>query len=186
MFVILLDNSPLTLTLSSLVFIIGWIHKANTIDSRRPFFQSESLNPCRTHMRNNNIVSFAPELIRNWGSRGEEDNPKIPRGLSQDERNTDHLVELFTGWTLLNKACTRKTVVITNVKNKALLHRWEQWGHVALYSPGKFISSFRIKENDFFAKAVGEKEKGDSGRSLPATMPKIPVYDPHTPPSALG
>jgi chromo domain-containing protein 1 len=158
------------------------IHKANSVDPRRPVFQSQSMDPSKIHLRNNNVVSFDPELIPNWGSRQEQENPEIPRGLTQDERNTDHLVELFTAWTLLNKAHIRKTVVITSVKNKALLERWEEWGHVALYSQNTVIDSLRIKENDILAKIWGKyKQLGESGSSLPATTPNTPVVDPRTP-----
>ncbi|KAJ5211502.1 uncharacterized protein N7498_003148 [Penicillium cinerascens] len=165
-----------------LLLIIGWIQKANSIDPRRPVFQSESLNPRKIHMVNNNIISFEPEIIQNWiregGSMG------VPKDISQDERNADHVVQMFTAWTLLNAACIRKTVVITSTKNRALHTRWLSNGRVVLYSPSSFINSFRIPEDLFLAKALGENPKGgnaDNGRLLPAMTPKTPAFDPRTP-----
>ncbi|KAJ5132992.1 hypothetical protein N7448_007150, partial [Penicillium atrosanguineum] len=128
------------------------------------------------------ITSFPspPEIIPNWGHRDEEDNPEIPRDLSQDERNMDHLVELFTAWALMRKAHNRKTVVITDSKRQILHRRWENWGHITLFSPNNFMKTFRIDEEAFLAKALGEKRRDYDGRLMPGTTPKTPI-DPRTP-----
>lgn len=171
----------LTSILPSLMFIKAWIHKSNTVDPDCKVFQAESLDPLQTHLRNNNIVSFAPEIIPNWGFREEEDNPEIPKGLSQDERNMDHLVELFTAWTLLRKAHNRKTVVITDSKSQILHRRWESWGHVTVFSPNNFMKTFNIDKEAFLARALREKRRDHNGRLVPGTTPKTPILDPRTP-----
>lgn len=179
-----LKHSALNSTLFSLLLIIGWIQKANSIDPRRPVFQNESLNPRKIHMVNNNIISFESEIIQNWIREG--GGMGVPKDISQDERNADHVVQMFTAWTLLNTACIRKTVVITSTKNRALHTRWLSNGRVVLYSPSSFINNFQIPENQFLAKALGENPKGenaDNGRLLTATTPKTPTFDPRTPPA---
>jgi hypothetical protein len=176
----------LTLTLSRLCFIKTWIERANSIDPDWRVFEPESLNPLKRldpskkHLGNNNIVSFAPEAIPNWGSRQEDDYPGISKGLTQDERNMDHLVEWFAGWTLFNKANTRKTTVITHTKNRALIRRWNEWGHVTVFSPRTYMSTFNIDGEKFLSRALQEGKTVKDGRLVPVT-PRTPFLDPQTP-----
>src|SRR5215471_4616681 len=44
---------------------------------------------------------ISTRILPDYGSRPENDHPMIPKGLSQEERNTDHLVEYFAGWCMV-------------------------------------------------------------------------------------
>lgn len=148
---------------------------------RYPHFVPESLNPGQLDNVNNNILSLP---VPKYGFRTEADNPEIPKGLTQVERDADHLVEAFSGFTILNAARFRKTIVISSIKNDSLFKRWQSWGHVALYSVGNFFHLYRLDE-EFLYNRIKNCANGDmSGEKdgiLSATQtPRTPV-DPRTP-----
>lgn len=156
----------LTHELSRLLTIISWIMKANSVDPRCPHFKSESLDPSQLDRPNNNILSLP---LPSYGSRTEADNPNIPKDLTQSERDADHLVELFAGFTIMNTDRFRKTIVITSVKHPSLIARWQNWGHVAVYSVKNFFSTFHLDEKHLSEKMMNA---GQSGRK---TTPGTPV-----------
>lgn len=123
--------------------MIHWIMKSNSVSPRRPHFVSERLNPGQLDHPNNNVLCLP---LPKYGARTEADNPEIPKGLTQAERDADHLVEAFAGFTIVNAARFRKTTVITSIKHPALTSRWESWGHVAVYSVNRFFKYFQLDE----------------------------------------
>lgn len=62
-----------------------------------------------------------------YGSRTEDDHPKVPKGLTQAQRNEDHLVEWFAGWAIMKSDKYRKFTVISR---KPHLERWKKMHHV--------------------------------------------------------
>src|SRR5436190_20195249 len=70
---------------------------------------------------------ISTRILPDYGFRPEDDHPNIPKGLTQEERNTDHLVEYFTGWCLTNADKFRKFVVLTSLNPQP---RWQAWKHV--------------------------------------------------------
>ncbi|KAJ5676075.1 hypothetical protein N7462_008972 [Penicillium macrosclerotiorum] len=126
-----------------LVNLILAIMKCNSMDKKFPHFRPESLDPSRLDESNSNVVSIP---LAGYGSRSENAAFHIPRGLTQAERNADHLVEAFAGWTLIYAARFRKTTVISNVDNPLLLSHWSSWRHAFHYSAKAFISRGRIDE----------------------------------------
>lgn len=164
-----------------LLCIRHWIIEANSISLRFPHFVSESLNPGQLDNINNNVLCLP---VPNYGSRTEAHNPNIPKGLTQVQRDADHLIEAFAGFTILNAARFRKTIVITSIKHTALFDRWLSWGHVAVYSIGTFFDRFRLNETYLEGKlALG----GMDGRPVQrdgvhsgSQAPRTPI-DPRTP-----
>ncbi|OJD11626.1 hypothetical protein AJ78_07639 [Emergomyces pasteurianus Ep9510] len=67
--------------------------------------------------------------IPDYGSRVEDDHPNIPRGLTQAERDTDHLVEYFAGYALIHADRFRRFVVLTTHKPQP---RWQAWTHIEI------------------------------------------------------
>lgn len=164
-----------------LLSILYWIVKANSVSMRFPHFAPESLNPAKLDNANNNVLCLP---IPKYGSRTEADNPEIPRDLTQVERDADHLVEAFSGFTILNAARFRKTIVITSMKNPPLIQRWQSWGHVAIYSVNKFFEYFRLDEKVLQERIQNVGNGGRPGQKdgtlSGAQTPKTPV-DPRTP-----
>ncbi|KAE8152421.1 hypothetical protein BDV25DRAFT_67492 [Aspergillus avenaceus] len=72
------------------------------------------------------VISPAVPL---YGSRPEDDNPEIPKSLTQSQRDSDHLIEFFAGWALFNCYQFRKFYVCTCV---GPLPRWEDWQHLQI------------------------------------------------------
>jgi hypothetical protein len=63
-----------------------------------------------------------------YGARQESDYQEIPKGLTQEERNTDHLCEWFAAWAIINAPSFRRFCIITS---HPLQPRWQSWQHVS-------------------------------------------------------
>ncbi|KAM5485153.1 hypothetical protein McanCB56680_002073 [Microsporum canis] len=74
-----------------------------------------------------------------YGSRSEQDHPNIPKGLTQEERNIDHLVEYFAGWAITNVENFRYFPVLTH---RVLQPRWKNWSHVEVFNYTEFYSRY--------------------------------------------
>lgn len=146
-----------------LLSIIASIKKTNSTDPQSPFFREESLNPSNINQRNSNILSLS---LPGWGSRSENDHPAIPKGLSQQERDIDHLAEAFAGWTLTKSALFRRMMIISSVKSRPLQERWHSWGHLISYTPDSFFRLFKIRRETII-KILRENRLAQS-HSLPA------------------
>lgn len=171
----------LTNNVFRLLSVLYWIVKANSVSPRFPHFVPESLNPGQLDNQNNNVLCLP---VPKYGSRAKADNPEIPEGLTQVERDADHLVEAFAGFTILNASRFRKTIVITSIKNTPLFQRWHNWGHVAVYSMGTFFDRFRLDERDLQERISNSGNRGRSGQEKgvhsASQTPRTPV-DPRTP-----
>lgn len=77
-----------------------------------------------------------------YGSRTEDDCPALPKGLTQEQRDTDHLAEFFAGWALVNSHRFRRFVIVTTLKP---LKRWDAWNHVDVKeSAGDFFRAYGV------------------------------------------
>ncbi|TPX23689.1 hypothetical protein DIZ76_013025 [Coccidioides immitis] len=70
---------------------------------------------------------ISPSFIPDYGSRKEDAHENIPKGLSQEERNMDHLVEYFAGWAICNCDKYRRFIVLSHHKPLA---KWKKWQHL--------------------------------------------------------
>ncbi|KAK2796387.1 hypothetical protein FQN50_009577 [Emmonsiellopsis sp. PD_5] len=82
---------------------------------------------------------ISPREIPDYGSRQENDEPLIPKGLTQKERDTDHLIEYFAGYCLVNAEKFRRFVVITTHNPQP---RWLKWSHIEIMNPTEFNEKF--------------------------------------------
>ncbi|KAK2766217.1 hypothetical protein FQN54_007733 [Arachnomyces sp. PD_36] len=80
-----------------------------------------------------------------YGYRTEGDDPDIPKGLTQEERDADHLVECYAGWCWLNAPRFRRFIVLTWVKPQP---RWRKWNHIKAMRTQDFIKEFRVRHPD--------------------------------------
>ncbi|PWY94934.1 hypothetical protein BO94DRAFT_562657 [Aspergillus sclerotioniger CBS 115572] len=120
--------------------------------------------------------AISPPNIPDYGSRTEKDNPDIPKGLTQDQRNTDHLVEFFAGWGLVNRHRYRRFIVLTRMKP---LPRWESWQHIEIkYGAKDFMKTFRVDYRHYWSKLNSSSIKpSTTGESKAQPAP----FTPHTP-----
>lgn len=156
-----------------LLSIIAWIKRNNSIDVKFPYFREESLSPSRIDEVNTNIVSLP---IAGYGSRSENDSPSIPRGLSQQERDMDHLAETFAGWALTKSDCFRRMFILSSVKLPTLRERWQNWGHLVLYEPDDFFKLFKIREEAIMRYVRGEETSQPSNKSARSSLPSHPFH----------
>lgn len=71
---------------------------------------------------------ISPPSLMDYGSRKEDAHPDIPKGLTQSERDTDHLVEYYAGWGFCHWEHFRRFVVLTHNAHQP---RWKAWNHVS-------------------------------------------------------
>ncbi|KAF7166924.1 hypothetical protein CNMCM6106_002539 [Aspergillus hiratsukae] len=127
------------------------------------------------------------DAIPLYGSRTEDDDPNIPKGLTQEHRNTDHLAEFFAGWAIVNNHRFRRFVMLTAVQP---LPRWLAWEHVEIrYGAKNFMKIFEVDYKTYWDKV--KPRLGKPGLSSEAkSQNQNPAYTPRTPgangPSADG
>ncbi|KKK18710.1 hypothetical protein ARAM_001211 [Aspergillus rambellii] len=118
-----------------------------------------------------NVIS--PPSIPLYGSRKEDDSPDIPKGLSQECRNTDHLAEFFAGWGLVNSHRFRRFAMVTTLEP---LPRWKNWEHLEIRHGAKdFMLTYAVDYKGIWAKLTG-------GNSMPNSNPNpSAAHTPYTP-----
>ncbi|KAF4184719.1 hypothetical protein CNMCM7927_007661 [Aspergillus lentulus] len=127
------------------------------------------------------------DAIPLYGSRAEDDDVNIPKGLTQEQRNTDHLGEFFAGWAIVNNHRFRRFVMLTAVKP---LPRWEAWQHIEIrYGAKDFMKAFKVEYKTYWDRV--KPRLGRPGLSSEAkSQNHNPAYTPRTPgangPSADG
>jgi hypothetical protein len=89
---------------------------------------------------------ISPANIPGYGYRAEDEFAAIPKGLTQEERNTDHLIEFFGGWAIVNAPRFRRFIVITSMQ---LQPRWQKWHHVCFLKQFKMTSIFLLSDSSF-------------------------------------
>ncbi|EAW23536.1 putative Chromo domain protein Chp1p [Aspergillus fischeri NRRL 181] len=127
------------------------------------------------------------DAIPLYGSRTEDDDANIHKGLTHEQRNTDHLGEFFAGWAIVNNHRFRRFVMLTAVKP---LPRWEAWQHIEIrYGAKDFMKTFKVEYKTYWDKV--KPRLGKPGLSSEAkSRSHNPAYTPRTPgangPSADG
>ncbi|OAX82881.1 hypothetical protein ACJ72_02763 [Emergomyces africanus] len=104
--------------------------------------------------------------IPDYGSRNEDDHPDIPKGLTQAERDTDHLVEYFTGYALIHADRFRRFVVLTTHKPQP---RWQAWTHIEIMHYPEFKRELITPSTHHASRSSSnkDKDKKSSPRSPP-------------------
>ncbi|KAJ9486154.1 hypothetical protein VN97_g7182 [Penicillium thymicola] len=118
-----------------LLLIHTLIIKNNITDPRVDLFDKASLH------RNSKSNVIAPSL-NEYGTRTEHHSLKIKDKV---ERDADHLIEFFAGWSLVNIPRFRNFVAVTSLR-PSTGPRWEEWGHMTVMRDGfnHFFRRFKI------------------------------------------
>ncbi|KAF4155182.1 hypothetical protein CNMCM6069_008393 [Aspergillus lentulus] len=118
------------------------------------------------------------DAIPLYGSRTEDDDVNIPKGLTQEQRNTDHLGEFFAGWAIVNNHRFRRFVMLTAVKP---LPRWEAWQHIEIrYGAKDFMKAFKVEYKTYWDRVKprlarpGLSSEAKSQNHNPAYTPRTP------------
>lgn len=110
---------------------------------------------------------ISPTYLPKYGTRSEDDNPDIPKGLTQEERNADHLVEFFAGWALVNSHVFRHFHIVTQMRP---LERWSAWQHVNIkVGPKAFMTAFDIDYQHFYSVAKGKPSSSSNSGTAQRT-----------------
>jgi len=113
---------------------------------------------------------ISPANLPNYGHRSENDDPAVPKGLTQVQRDTDHLVEFFAGWGLVNCHRFRRFIVVTSFPEP--LSRWKTWNHLEFRCGGKsFFKSFNIDPRTYWAKINTSLDKSEGYHGKPGSPP---------------
>ena len=83
---------------------------------------------------------ISPSSLPNYNSRRQDEHDAIPKGVSQEQRDADQLIEHFALWTLNNCHKYRKFFVLTHFKSQP---RWGKWHHVSILARGFWSPSAR-------------------------------------------
>lgn len=104
------------------------------------------------------VLSLAK--LPDYGRRSEDDHPAIPKGLTQEQRNTDHLIEFFAGWSLVYNHRFRRFVAATSMEPLA---RWKEWNHLELRHGGRdFLKTFQVDYRFYWNKLTATVKRRDS------------------------
>jgi len=104
---------------------------------------------------------ISPAKLPNYGHRPENDDPAIPKGPTQAQRDADHLVEFFAGWGLVNCHRFRRFVVVTSFTEP--LSRWKTWNHLEFRCGYKsFFKNFSIDFNRYWTKINTSPDKSEA------------------------
>lgn len=112
---------------------------------------------------------ISPSRIPLYGSRTENDCPYLPKGLTQEQRNTDHLAEFFAGWALVNSHRFRQFVILTTLKP---LERWNAWNHVDVKESARdFFRAYAVDYRHYWDSLRNYKKQSVDGKrgSLPSS-----------------
>ncbi|KAL2812122.1 hypothetical protein BJX63DRAFT_397631 [Aspergillus granulosus] len=120
-----------------------------------------------------NTFVVSPPTLPMYGLRTAEDSPDVPHDASQEYRDTDHLAEFFTGWTLMYAHRFRRFIMLTTLEP---LPRWTEWQHIEIRrGSGDFFTAFSIDPNAIWSKLTkGASKSALHGESLPAYTPRTP------------
>ncbi|GAA83540.1 chromo domain protein [Aspergillus luchuensis IFO 4308] len=112
-----------------------------------------------------NVIS--PPSLPNYGTRTEADNPDIPKGLTQDQRNADHLIEFFAGWGLVHRHRYRRLLVLTQTTP---LDRWKEWQHIDIKcGSNAFMKTLGISYRYYWSKVIAAPSSSSAASSAPLT-----------------
>ncbi|KAJ5787684.1 Chromo domain/shadow [Penicillium paradoxum] len=155
-----LDDEQYSQDHALLLLIHSLIIKNNVINPRVALFDKSSLDPdSKSHV-------IAPSLDE-YGTRTEHHSLKIKDKI---ERDADHLIEFFAGWSLINISRFRNFVVVTSLEAPAGA-RWDQWGHIKLLRGGfpHFFASHKVDAERTMAYFSGDTKTKDTTASQAST-----------------
>lgn len=139
------------------------ITKANTFG---PNSDLTEYGPHSIYHDFDNASVVSPLRMPNYGVRQKSDYPNLPVGLTQPQRNADHLIEFFAGWALANSHKFRRFTVVTAVKP---VQRWEPWNHLDIRNDAAdFLRTFDIDCGEYWRK-LGMQ--GECSVMLPSRPP---------------
>ncbi|CAG8161091.1 unnamed protein product [Penicillium nalgiovense] len=118
-----------------LLLIQMLVIKNNATDAGTGLFDEASL-----HLNSKSNV-IAPSL-NEYGTRTEHHDLKIKDKL---ERDADHLIEFFAGWSIINIPRFRNFIAVTSF-GISTGTRWDKWGHMTVMRGGfgHFFKRFKI------------------------------------------
>ncbi|KAJ6093352.1 hypothetical protein N7486_008641 [Penicillium sp. IBT 16267x] len=167
------DDDPYILS------IIICIKTVNSADPNFPYFEPNSLSIQHLDSLNNNVLCLP---VVGYGQRTGAEHPNIPKDLTQDERNADHLVEAFAGWMQMNATRFRRMAVVTFQSNKALLSRWSAWGHLNVLSGFRaFCRAYNTDESILLDRLQNGLQRNVSSPQVPAETNALTPRTPQTP-----
>ncbi|KAJ5963925.1 uncharacterized protein N7479_003801 [Penicillium vulpinum] len=159
-----------------LLLIHTLIIKNNVSDPRTALFDKASLHP-------NSKSSVITPFLDEYGTRTEHHNLKIKDKV---ERDADHLIEFFAGWSLINIPHFRNFVAVTSLIAPAGA-RWDKWGHMTVMRGGfdHFFKRFKVDTGGIMAYLLGpssHKPRASTGQvvtPMSATTPQTPNWTSH-------
>ncbi|KAJ5790890.1 Chromo domain/shadow [Penicillium psychrosexuale] len=155
-----------------LLLIYTLIIKNNVTDPRAALFDKASLH----HNSRSNVI--APSLDE-YGTRTEHHDLRIKDKV---ERDADHLIEFFAGWSLINIPRFRNFVAVTSLSAPTGA-RWDKWGHMTVMRGGfgHFFKRFKIDSLTLMAYLSGPKLQPSSQATTPVAMstPQTPNWTSH-------
>ncbi|KAI3137242.1 hypothetical protein CBS147326_3491 [Penicillium roqueforti] len=155
-----------------LLLIYTLIIKNNVTDPRAALFDKASLH----HNSRSNVI--APSLDE-YCSRTEHHDLRIKDKV---ERDADHLIEFFAGWSLINIPRFRNFVAVTSLSAPTGA-RWDKWGHMTVMRGGfgHFFKRFKIDSLTLMAYLSGPKLQPSSQATTPVAMstPQTPNWTSH-------
>ncbi|KAF4766581.1 hypothetical protein HAV15_011058 [Penicillium sp. str.  len=163
-----------------LLLIYTLIIKNNITDPRVDLFDKASLRPDSK----SNVI--APSL-NEYGTRTEHHGLKIEDKV---ERDADHLIEFFAGWSLVNIPRFRNFVAVTSL-GPLTGPRWDEWGHMTVMRGGfnHFFRRFKIDQKTIMTYLSGGSnlQASTSQAATPMTMatPQTPNWASHNSNTAI-
>ncbi|KAJ5529497.1 hypothetical protein N7527_002890 [Penicillium freii] len=163
-----------------LLLIHTLIIKNNITDPRVDLFDKASLRP------NSKSNVIAPSL-NEYGTRTKDYGLKIE---DKAERDADHLIEFFAGWSLVNIPRFRNFVAVTSL-GPLTGPRWDEWGHMTVMRGGfgHFFRRFKIDPKTIMTYLLGgsNSKVSTSQAATPMTMttPQTPNWASHNSNTAI-
>ncbi|CAG8890588.1 unnamed protein product [Penicillium egyptiacum] len=162
-----------------LLLIHMLIIKNNATDPRTGLFDTASL-----HLNSKSNV-IAPSL-NEYGTRTEHHGLKIKDKI---ERDADHLIEFFAGWSLINVPRFRNFIAVTSL-SATTGPRWNKWGHMTVMRGGfaHFFKRFKIDSVGLMGYLSGAKPQASVGQvatPMTATTPLTPNWASHNSNAAI-
>ncbi|EKV09821.1 hypothetical protein PDIP_63150 [Penicillium digitatum Pd1] len=157
-----------------LLLIYTLIIKNNVTDPRVDLFDKASLHP----NSKSNIIALS---LDEYGTRTEHHTLKIK---NKAERDADHLIELFAGWSLINIPRFRNFVAVTSF-GPLTGPRWGKWGHMTVMRAGfgHFFKRFKIDSAALMAYLSGISKQRPStsqvATPMTVTTPQTPNWTSH-------
>ena len=172
----LVSNCPeLPILQQSLIFTCSWpamyrsVMEANNPDPdcNSPDYDISNIT---SNLESPPIIS--PSNLPGYGSRKENAHPFVPKGLTQEQRNADHLMEFFASWSLAHCDKFRRFIIVTHLKPEP---RWLSWQHIELYhGPKEFMRVFKVDHGNYLTKLrQGDQPTPTASTSDPSQDPRI-------------